>query len=124
MEKLFKKRGVDYIIEVRDARLPFSSGNYFVTDNLPARIPRMIVLNKADLVDAEHSMVISGCLLMGSVTVEIAIGGGKSVDSCGGWSPIITTLHTGSKFMFETWRIHVHHKKLAAGSGAPGQQLA
>ena len=47
-------RLVDVIIEVRDARIPFSSGN---PDIEGFKKPRLILLNKADLADGEKTSV-------------------------------------------------------------------
>jgi hypothetical protein len=41
-------RKVDVVLEVRDARLPFSSANPLL-DRLAAKTPRVVVFNKADL---------------------------------------------------------------------------
>ena len=44
---------VDVIIEVRDARLPLSS-SYANIEKLLGNKPRLLLLNKADLVDKEE----------------------------------------------------------------------
>mmetsp|Transcript_30036 Transcript_30036/g.87154 ORF Transcript_30036/g.87154 Transcript_30036/m.87154 type:complete len:235 (-) Transcript_30036:1533-2237(-) len=48
MEKRFKF--IDFVVEVRDARAPFTSASYQFTRQIPKDIKRLIVLNKVDLV--------------------------------------------------------------------------
>lgn len=52
------RESIDLVIEVRDVRVPFSSSNFFVTDNIPDRVPRIILLNKADLVESYYAKVL------------------------------------------------------------------
>ncbi|KAF8821248.1 putative GTP binding protein 7 isoform 2 family protein [Cardiosporidium cionae] len=47
MEKL---KAIDVVFEVRDARAPLTSSNYFLTDKISSRIKRVVILNKMDLV--------------------------------------------------------------------------
>ena len=51
IQKLMKK--VDVVVEVRDARIPFSSA--CPTVDIPPSMPHVIVLNKADLANANMS---------------------------------------------------------------------
>lgn len=45
-----KKAAVDCILEVRDARAPLTSSNASLLDEYPEHVPRLVVLNKSDLV--------------------------------------------------------------------------
>eukprot|EP00371_Babesia_bovis_P003581 XP_001612228.1 hypothetical protein [Babesia bovis T2Bo] len=45
-----KKQAVDCILEVRDARAPLTSSNCSLVEEYPDHIPRLVVLNKSDLV--------------------------------------------------------------------------
>eukprot|EP00435_Cladocopium_sp_Y103_P068007 s830_g30.t2 len=45
-----KGKDVDVILEVRDARAPFTSAQFELTGNLSDNVQRLVVLNKADLV--------------------------------------------------------------------------
>eukprot|EP00923_Selenidium_pygospionis_P003969 GHVN01006306.1.p1 GENE.GHVN01006306.1~~GHVN01006306.1.p1 ORF type:complete len:412 (+),score=35.64 GHVN01006306.1:67-1302(+) len=49
MKKRFKD--VDVLLDVRDCRAPFTTGNHFMVEKLPPCLERIVVLNKADLVD-------------------------------------------------------------------------
>ncbi|KAK1444007.1 mitochondrial ribosome-associated GTPase 1 like protein [Babesia gibsoni] len=44
-----KKKAVDCILEVRDARAPLTCSNCSLLEEYPEHIPRLVVLNKADL---------------------------------------------------------------------------
>eukprot|EP00930_Biecheleria_cincta_P023430 TRINITY_DN16931_c0_g1_i1.p1 TRINITY_DN16931_c0_g1~~TRINITY_DN16931_c0_g1_i1.p1 ORF type:complete len:408 (+),score=50.08 TRINITY_DN16931_c0_g1_i1:93-1316(+) len=45
-----KMKDVDILLEVRDARAPFSSAQFELTANLSENIHRLVILNKADLI--------------------------------------------------------------------------
>ncbi|CDR93746.1 Mitochondrial GTPase 1 [Babesia bigemina] len=45
-----KRRAVDCILEVRDARAPLTASNCTITEEYPEHVPRLVVLNKSDLV--------------------------------------------------------------------------
>ncbi|GFE55163.1 GTP binding 7 isoform 2 family protein [Babesia ovis] len=45
-----KRRAVDCILEVRDARAPLTSSNCALLEEYPEHVPRLVVLNKSDLV--------------------------------------------------------------------------
>lgn len=45
-----KMKDVDVLLEVRDARAPFSSAQYELTESAGKHVHRLVVLNKADLV--------------------------------------------------------------------------
>ncbi|ORM41543.1 Mitochondrial ribosome-associated GTPase 1 [Babesia sp. Xinjiang] len=47
-----KRRAVDCILEVRDARAPLTSSNCSLLEEYPDHVPRLVVLNKSDLVPA------------------------------------------------------------------------
>eukprot|EP00927_Polykrikos_kofoidii_P036971 TRINITY_DN31152_c0_g1_i1.p1 TRINITY_DN31152_c0_g1~~TRINITY_DN31152_c0_g1_i1.p1 ORF type:complete len:467 (-),score=79.57 TRINITY_DN31152_c0_g1_i1:42-1442(-) len=50
VKMLNKYKDVDVLVEVRDARAPFSTAQFELTANLGDRMQRIVVLNKADLV--------------------------------------------------------------------------
>lgn len=52
-----KLNDIDFFIEMRDARLPFTTENPHITD-LSAQRPRIIVFNKADLSNEEMNRII------------------------------------------------------------------
>ncbi|GBE61098.1 GTP binding 7 isoform 2 family protein [Babesia ovata] len=45
-----KRRAVDCILEVRDARAPLTASNCTIIEEYPEHVPRLVVLNKSDLV--------------------------------------------------------------------------
>ncbi len=53
-------RMVDMVLEVRDARIPFSSANPEL-EKLVRHKRRLLVLNKADLAAPDKQQVNSGC---------------------------------------------------------------
>jgi ribosome biogenesis GTPase A len=55
MEKRMKQ--VDLVVEVRDARIPFSSGNPTL-DSFRSRKPRLVVFNKSDLANANMQQAL------------------------------------------------------------------
>eukprot|EP00929_Paragymnodinium_shiwhaense_P100527 TRINITY_DN62912_c0_g1_i1.p1 TRINITY_DN62912_c0_g1~~TRINITY_DN62912_c0_g1_i1.p1 ORF type:complete len:473 (-),score=86.05 TRINITY_DN62912_c0_g1_i1:152-1570(-) len=72
-----KMKDVDVVLEVRDARAPFTTAQYELTDKemLGSRVQRLVILNKADLVtpnvglSAMHLLQDAGqpCLLTSAV---------------------------------------------------------
>lgn len=54
---------VDMVLEVRDARIPFSSANPEL-EKLVRHKRRLLVLNKADLAAPDKQQVDSGCTLI------------------------------------------------------------
>ncbi|XP_952677.1 uncharacterized protein TA11925 [Theileria annulata] len=57
-----KKKAVDCVLEVRDARAPLSSANPSILNHYPNRINKLVILNKADLAP-KHSLQRSRELL-------------------------------------------------------------
>lgn len=51
-----KLKDVDVLLEVRDARAPFTSAQFELTENLGERVHRLVILNKADLVTPNVGM--------------------------------------------------------------------
>ncbi|GIX63431.1 GTP binding protein 7 isoform 2 family protein, putative [Babesia caballi] len=45
-----KRRAADCVLEVRDARAPLTSANCALLEEYPEHVPRLVVLNKSDLV--------------------------------------------------------------------------
>ena len=54
LDNEFKK--VDLFIEVRDARIPYTSHNAELIDQLPQQMKRLVVFNKIDLANEKKSM--------------------------------------------------------------------
>lgn len=50
---------VDVVIEMRDARIPFTSANYTLTEMVKRRQNRILVLNKRDLANKQFHKVCS-----------------------------------------------------------------
>lgn len=48
---------VDVVIEMRDARIPFTSANYTLTELIKRRANRILVLNKQDLAHKQFQKV-------------------------------------------------------------------
>ncbi|CAE7948012.1 unnamed protein product [Symbiodinium sp. KB8] len=57
-----KMKDVDVILEVRDARAPFTSAQFELTTNLPSNVQRLVVLNKADLVTPNVGLAMRGLI--------------------------------------------------------------
>lgn len=51
-----KLKDVNVLLEVRDARAPFTSAQFELTENLGGKVHRLVVLNKADLVTPNVGM--------------------------------------------------------------------
>jgi mitochondrial GTPase 1 len=48
----------DVVVELRDARLPFTSENYFISDLIAKKRKRLLLLSKADLANPMFRKVI------------------------------------------------------------------
>eukprot|EP00931_Biecheleriopsis_adriatica_P095058 TRINITY_DN68690_c0_g1_i1.p1 TRINITY_DN68690_c0_g1~~TRINITY_DN68690_c0_g1_i1.p1 ORF type:complete len:411 (-),score=71.81 TRINITY_DN68690_c0_g1_i1:23-1222(-) len=57
-----KMKDVDILLEVRDARAPFSSAQFELTANVGEHIQRLVVLNKADLVTPNTGLAMRGLI--------------------------------------------------------------
>jgi len=53
-----KLKDVDVVLEVRDARAPFSTAQFELTADLGGRAQRLVILNKADLVTPNVSLMM------------------------------------------------------------------
>ena len=66
---------VDIIIELRDARIPNASANPILQELAPNK-PRLIILNKADLADANQndiwSKTFEHCLVLNSTSDNLS----------------------------------------------------
>lgn len=70
---------VDVVVEVRDARIPFSSSSPLLQSLLPHNMPLVVVLNKADLANANLSH--RAVQMIGPERTLLASCGGKSKGS-------------------------------------------
>lgn len=70
---------VDVVVEVRDARIPFSSSSPVLQSVLPHNMPLVVVLNKADLANANLSH--RALQLLGPDRALLASCGGRSKGS-------------------------------------------
>ncbi len=78
---------VDVVAEVRDARIPFSSSSPVLRAALQPSMPVVVVLNKADLANA--NMTHRAVQLLGPETTVVASCGGRSKGS--GVSNVLST---------------------------------
>ncbi|BAM39748.1 conserved hypothetical protein [Theileria orientalis strain Shintoku] len=53
-----RKKAVDCLLEVRDARAPLTSSNFSITEQYPAHLPRLVILNKSDLAPVDSLKVV------------------------------------------------------------------
>lgn len=69
---------IDLVIEVRDVRAPFTSSNFYITDNIPSRVPRIILLNKADLIEPRFAKAARNVLTTAGNTCFLTHGHDRS----------------------------------------------
>ncbi len=70
---------VDVVVEVRDARIPFGSQSPLLQALLPHNMPHVVVLNKADLANANMSH--RAVQMIGADRTLLASCGGKNKGS-------------------------------------------
>lgn len=78
-----KLRSVDCILELHDARIPFSGRNPNFAQSLVGDKPHILVLNKVDLIPRETARAIAASPLITSSTPHIVFTNAKNDQDSG-----------------------------------------
>lgn len=86
---------VDVLIEVRDARIPWSSANPVLDEAFGAAKPRLVVFNKSDLANANlQQRVEAQCAQRQTPCVFTSVAKGRKIQSILQWC----NAHSGAQF--------------------------